>query len=121
MKTQSREIIDYGRGPQLANSRLTVLDVFYYLHRGYDFEFIRQALPTLSHEEFAAIVEYVKGHRDELIESDRQAEEFIRQGIAEQKAKGLYHDIDESVPEVERLKAMTSRRQKEDNGGHAPR
>lgn len=92
MKTKSIEIVDIGRGPQIAGHRLTVLDVFYYLHRGHDFDFIQRALPSLSREQFNAVVEYVKEHRDELVEKDRRAEEFIRQGIATQKAKGLYRE-----------------------------
>src|SRR5207248_564481 len=32
------EIVDRGCGPQLSASRITVMDVFYYLHRGYDFD-----------------------------------------------------------------------------------
>lgn len=34
-------IADRGRGLQLSTSRITVLDVFYYLHRGYDFDYRR--------------------------------------------------------------------------------
>jgi hypothetical protein len=47
-------IIDRGRGPQLSTTRITVLDVFYYLHRGYDFNVVHQAMPTLTREEFDA-------------------------------------------------------------------
>jgi hypothetical protein len=31
MKSETIEIVDRGRGPQLSTSRMTVLDVFYYL------------------------------------------------------------------------------------------
>jgi hypothetical protein len=55
MSTETVQIIDRGRGPQLSTSRITVLDVFYYLHRGYDFTFIHRAMPSLSREEFDAI------------------------------------------------------------------
>ena len=44
------------------------------------------------------VVEYVNEHHDELVEKDCRVEERIKKGIAEQKAKGLYHEIDESVP-----------------------
>src|SRR5438128_11439117 len=106
MKTRPVAIFDYGRGPELADSRLTVMDIFYYLHRGHGFDFIKQALPSLSREQFAAALEYIKDHRDELVERDRRAEEFIRAGISEQKAKGLYSDIDESVPQSERIERL---------------
>lgn len=38
MKTEVIEIVDRGRGPQLSTTRITVLDIFYYLHRGHGFE-----------------------------------------------------------------------------------
>src|SRR5439155_22222366 len=101
--SQPITIIDRGRGPQLSTSRITVLDVFYYLRRGHDFDFIRRAMPSLTREEFDTAVEYVADHRDELIEQDRRAEESIRRGIEEQRANGLYNDIDESIPPEERL------------------
>jgi hypothetical protein len=121
MKTEEIQIVDRGRGPQLSTSRITVLDIFYYVYRGYDFEFIHQVMPSLSHDEFAAGAEYMKDHWDQLVKQDSQAEEFIRHGIAEQKAKGLYQEIDESVPvqvRVERLCQKMRSQLAERNGGH---
>jgi len=118
------QIVDYGRGPQIAGHRLTVMDVFYYLHRGYDFDFIHRAMPTLTREQFDAVVQYVKEHLDALVEQDRRVDEFHRRGIAEQKAKGLSHEIDTSVPvevRAARLKEKLRQRlheQAEKNGGH---
>jgi len=126
MKTDI-QIVDRGRGPQLSTSRITVMDVFYYLHRGRDWDLVHQAMPSLSRDEFDVVLDYVNQHRDELAEEDRLVEERIQQGIAEQKAKGLYHEIDESVPVVERaarLKEKLRQRlkeQAEQNGGRAPR
>ncbi len=73
VKTQTVRIVDLGRGPQIEGHWLTVMDVFYYLHRGYDFDFIHRAMPSLLREEFDAVVEYVNQHRDELVEKDRRA------------------------------------------------
>src|SRR5271154_6835811 len=97
MKTETVSIVDHGRGPQLSTTRITVLDVFYYLHRGDDFDFIHRAMPTLTREEFDVVLDYVNKHHEELIEADRRAEEFVKRGIAEQKAKGLYWDFDDSI------------------------
>jgi hypothetical protein len=119
MKTEKIEIVDHGRGPQLSTTRITVLDIFYYLHRGYDFATIQQIMPTLSRPEFDVVVQYVKMHHDELAEKDRRAEEFIQRGIAEQKAAGLSHEIDENVPlkeRVLRLKKKMHERLEERNG-----
>src|ERR1019366_4449314 len=124
MKTETIQIVDHGRGPQLPTTRITVLDVFYYLHRGHDFEFIHRAMPSLSREEFDVVAEHVKHHHVELAAQDRRAEEFIERSIAEQKAKGLYREIDESIPLAERvagLKEKMRRQLAEKNGGHAPR
>ena len=127
MKTQTVRIVDLGRGPQIEGHRLTVMDVFYYLQRGYDFDFIHRAMPSLLREEFDAVVDYVNRHHDELVEKDRRADEFIRQGIEAQRAKGLYQDIDESVPVEERAARLSEKlrlrlaEQAEKNGGHAAR
>ena len=124
MKTETIQIIDRGRGPQLSTSRLTVLDVFYYLHRGYDFDFIHQAMPSLTREEFDVVVDYVNAHHAEMVERDSRAEEFVQRGIAEQKTKGLYREIDDSIPVEERARRMKEqlRRQlAERNGGHGSR
>src|SRR5438128_1803693 len=124
MQTKTARIVDIGRGPQVEGHRITVMDVFYYLHRGYDFDFIHRAMPSLTREEYDAVVAYVKDHHDELVEKDRRVEERNRKGVEEQKAKGLYHEIDHSIPfeeRVARLKEKLRKRikeQAEKNGGH---
>lgn len=127
MKTETIHIVDLGRGPQIEGHRLTVLDVFYYLHRGYDFDFIHRALPSLTRDEFDAVVEYVNEHRDALEAQDRRVEERVQQGISDQKAKGLHQEIVESVPVAERAARLKEKLHQtpilpaENNGGHAPR
>lgn len=109
MKTETIQIIDCGRGPQLSTTRITVLDVFYYLHRGYDFAAIHRIMPTLTRAEYDVVEEYVNEHRQDLVEADRQAEEFIQQGIAAQKAKGLLPDVDATMPQEERLARLKAK------------
>jgi hypothetical protein len=120
MKTEAIQIIDCGRGPQLSTSRLTVMDVFYYLHRGYDFDFIHQAMPSLSQAEFDVVVDYVKTHHNEMVERDRRAEEFIRKGVEAQRARGgIFAEADENLTteqRVARLKAKMQRQLSERNG-----
>ena len=124
MKTKSVQIVDRGRGPQLPNSRITVLDVFYYLHRSHDFDFIHRAMPSLSREEFDAIVAYVADHHDELIEKDRQAEEFHRRGAETQRARGgIFTESDENATIEERVARLRARMQQklaEKNGAGHP-
>jgi len=116
------QIVDRGRGPQLSTSRLTVLDVFYYLHRGHDFEFIHRAMPSLTREEFDAVVAYVHEHRDELIERDRRAEDLIQRGVAEQRARGgIFTESDASLTTEERIARLTEKiKLREQNGARHP-
>lgn len=119
MKTKTIRIVDRGRGPELSTTRITVLDVFYYLHRGYDFAAIQRIMPTLTRAEYEVVEEYVQLHLDELVEADHRAEEFIQQGIAAQKAKGLLPEIDPTIPReqrIARLKAKLYQRHAEQNG-----
>src|SRR5438105_10025121 len=88
MTTKTVRIVDVGRGPQIEGHRLTVMDVYYYLHRGYDFDFIHRAMPSLTPDQFDAVVAYVNEHCDELIEKDRRAEEFHKHGLEAQQARG---------------------------------
>lgn len=119
MKSETIQIIDCGRGPQLSTTRITVLDVFYYLHRGYDFAAVHRIMPTLTRAEYDVVEEYANEHRQELVEADRRAEEFIQQGIAAQKAKGLLPDTDPAMPQEQRLarlKAKLHQQRAEQNG-----
>src|SRR5438445_12566890 len=88
MNTKKIQIVNLGRGQQIEGHRLTVMDVFYYLHRGYDFYFIQRAMPSLTREQFDSVVEYVNAHHEELVERDRRMEEFHRRGMEAQRARG---------------------------------
>jgi hypothetical protein len=94
-----------------------VLDVFYYLHRGYDFDFIRQAMPSLTHPQFDAVIEYVREHRDELVEKDRRAEEFHRRGMEAQHARGgIFAEGDEERTTAERVARLKEKVGKKRSG-----
>lgn len=114
MDTKKVQIIDLGRGPQIEGHRLTVMDIFYYLHRGYDFDFIHQAIPSLTHEQFDAVVAYVNEHHEELVEKDRQIDEFHQRGMEAQRARGgvfAASEEDLTTPErIARLKDKMKRR-----------
>ena len=80
------------------------MDVFYYLHRGYDFDFIQRAMPSLTREQFDSVVEYVNAHREELVEKDRRMEEFHRCGMESQRARGgIFAESGENLTTEERL------------------
>jgi uncharacterized protein (DUF433 family) len=117
---RSVRIVDNGRGPQIEGHRLTVMDVFYYLHRGYDFDFIHQAMPSLTRAEFDAVVVYVNRHHEELVEKDRRVDEFHRRGMEEQRARGgIFAESNENMTTEEmvaRLKEKIERKKAEKNG-----
>src|SRR5438034_477732 len=88
MNAKPIQIVDLGRGPQIEGHRVTVMDVFYYLHRGYDFDFIHRAMPSMTRAQFDAVVEYVRLHDDQLAEKDRRVEEFRQRGMEAQRSRG---------------------------------
>ncbi len=104
MPANGVRIVDVGRGPQLEGQRLTVMDVFYYLHRGYEFNVIHAAMPSLTREQFDGIVAYIKDHRDELVEKDRRIEEFHKRGIDRQHARGgIFAESEPDLTTQERI------------------
>jgi uncharacterized protein (DUF433 family) len=117
-------IIDLGRGPQIEGHRLTVMDVFYYLHRGYEFDFIHQAMPSLTREQYDAVVEYVNRHRDELVEKDRRVDEFHRRGMEAQRARGgIFAESDDKLTTEERVARLRKKlelKKAEKNGARHP-
>jgi uncharacterized protein (DUF433 family) len=121
MNTKTVRIVDLGRGPQIEGSRLTVMDVFYYLHRGYDFGFIQQAMPSLTRQDFDAVLEYVKEHHDELVEKDRQTDEFHQNALEAQRRRGgIFAETQEHLTTAERVARFQEKmKQKlaERNGG----
>jgi uncharacterized protein (DUF433 family) len=107
MKAETIEIVDRGRGPQLSTSRITVMDVFYWFHRGNSWDQILEMIPALSHDEIDAIAAYVAKHHDELVEWDRLADERTARRIAEQHARGgIFALPDETLSRDERVAMM---------------
>ena len=110
MNTEPIRLVDRGRGLQLSTSRITVIDVFYYLHRGYDFAVIHDIMPSLTREEFDLIAAYVKDHYAELAEKDRRVEEFHQRGIDAQRARGgIFAGSDGKLTAEERVARLKER------------
>jgi uncharacterized protein (DUF433 family) len=119
MKTETIDIVDLGRGPQLSTCRITVLDLVPYFqkHRSYD-EIIRW-IPTLTHEEIAAVESYYLKHKAEFDEKDRRAREGRAEQIRLQREK--FPEINETPEETKaRLRRLLEERRREKNGeGHS--
>lgn len=59
-------IINRGRGPEIAGTRITVFDIMDYTSEDWDHEEIAE-LFRLSVDQVAAAVEYIEQHEDELL------------------------------------------------------
>jgi uncharacterized protein (DUF433 family) len=107
MSKEKVRIVDIGRGPQIEGHRLMVMDVFYYLHRGYDFDFIHTAMPSLTREQFDAVIAYVNEHHAELVEEDRRVDAFHERGIETQRARGgIFAEEGENLSTEQRLSRL---------------
>ena len=88
----SQLIINRGRGPEIAGTRITVYDVLDYSTKGYHPTFIASLFRVSSHQVQAAL-EYIAAHKDEVMAEYRQM---------------LAHDAEGNPPEV-RAKETASR------------
>jgi hypothetical protein len=124
MKTETIEIVDRGRGPQLSTTRITVLDVFYWIHRGYGWDKVHHSMPSLTRAEFDVVMDYIDQHHDKLVEKDRLAEERTERRMAEQHARGgIFAPLDENMTTdemVARLREKMKNRKAEKNGEGNP-
>ncbi|HJY82411.1 MAG TPA: DUF433 domain-containing protein [Candidatus Binatia bacterium] len=65
------KIIDRGRGPEIAGTRITVYDVVDYLQEGWRYEQIA-ALFRLPPDDIQAALQYIEDHKDEVMTAYRQ-------------------------------------------------
>ncbi len=113
-------IQDYGRGPQLPSSRITVYDVMDYYLDGWPAGRIANWL-SQSQTEIEAAIEYIEAHRAELDEQYRIILERCERGNPpEVQAK-----LDALRPAIEAKKAEILRKAREErengstaNGSH---
>ena len=76
---QAIAIIDRGRGPEIAGTRITVFDLIDYFERGWQDATIAANL-RLSSGEIAAMRRYFETHREPLMEEHRQNLERVARG-----------------------------------------
>jgi uncharacterized protein (DUF433 family) len=72
-------IIDRGRGPEVAGTRITVFDVIPYLRAGHSATYIASVL-GLSTAEVLALLRYLEEHHDEVMAMNQKIEERIARG-----------------------------------------
>lgn len=110
-------IIDRGRGPQVAGTRITVYDIIPYLERGRSPNFIA-ALLNLSTAEVLTLMHYIEEHKDEVMAVHRRIEERIAKGnppeIEARMANSPTHALIQA-----RLAEIQRRRAQEANNGES--
>jgi hypothetical protein len=103
---------DRGRGPQLSNARITVLDWMPYFQKGCGHEEIMRWLPILSHEEITVAERFYLEHKLELDEKDRRARAYREEQIRLQRLR-----FPEEEPEIRHARMEEAlRRLRESNG-----
>jgi uncharacterized protein (DUF433 family) len=113
VKTQTIEIVNRGRGPQLSTSRVTVQDVVPYFQEGCSHEEILRWIPTLTADEIAVLERYYREHQAELDEEDKRIRAYVAEQVRLQRLR-----FPEEPREVRlaRMKETLRQRQKERNG-----
>jgi uncharacterized protein (DUF433 family) len=73
------KIVETGRGPEIAGTRITVYDVLEYYKAGRHRDMIASIL-SLSSGQVEAAIRYIEEHRDEVMASYERNMERIRRG-----------------------------------------
>jgi uncharacterized protein (DUF433 family) len=119
MKTETIEIVDRGRGPQLSTSRITVLDLVRYFQKENAYAEITRWIPTLTHVEIAAVQRYYLDHKEEFDERERRAQERREEQIRLQRLR--FPELSGTKEEqMARLRARLEKRKQETNGARHP-
>jgi uncharacterized protein (DUF433 family) len=82
MRMKAVEIIDRGRGPEIAGTRVTVYLIWEFYRGGASRDDIALAV-GLSSQQVQAAIDYIEAHRDEVIREFEKIEARIRQGNPE--------------------------------------
>jgi uncharacterized protein (DUF433 family) len=111
--TKTVEIIDRGRGPQLATSRITVQDLVPYLQVGSSHADIMRAMPILTVAEIQAVERYVQEHKEDVMEQDRR----IRAENAKRQNSPEVEKILQEARDQRLAHAKTRRQQRQEANG----
>jgi uncharacterized protein (DUF433 family) len=76
MKTETMQIVDRGRGPQLSTSRITVQDLLPYYRDGVTNDEIRHWIPSLTDDEIALLKDYIRDHFDEVLQTEKEVKAY---------------------------------------------
>ena len=116
MKTDTIEIVDRGRGPQLSTSRITVQDLLPYYREGASNEEIRKWIPSLTDEEITLLKDYIRDHFDEVIQAEKEIKAYHDRLRAAQPAWTRATDHLSIKERMAILREKLAKRQAEKNG-----
>jgi uncharacterized protein (DUF433 family) len=117
VKTQTIEIVNSGRGPQLSTSRVTVQDLVPYFQQGCSYEDIIRWIPTLTTDEIAVVEQYYRRYQAELDEEDKRIRAYVDQQMSQQH---LRFPKEAREMRLDRMKETLRQRQKERTGEGNP-
>src|SRR5437588_6951155 len=120
MKTETVEIVDRGRGPQLSTSRITVQDLLPYYRDGVANEEIRRWIPALTDEEIAVLKDYIRAHYEEVLQTEKEIKAYHDRMRAAQPAWTRANDHLSMDERRARLRQTLAKRNAEQNGADDP-
>ena len=86
MKTETIQIVDHGRGPQLSSSRITVQDLLPYHRDGVSNDEIRRWIPSLTDDEIAVLKDYIRDHYEGVLQTEKEIKAYHDRMRAEKPA-----------------------------------
>jgi uncharacterized protein (DUF433 family) len=119
MNTETIQIIDIGRGPQLSTSRITVRDMLPYYREGASNEEIRRWIPSLTDNEIALLKEYIREHFEEVLQAEKEIKAYHDRKRAAQPDWTRANDHLSIEERMARLREKLAERKAEKNGTHA--
>lgn len=84
------KILELGRGPTLAGSRITVYDIMPFYLKGYTADYIAECF-EISTPEVEVLIRYIEEHRDAVMAVHQKIEERIARGNPPEIEEKLKH------------------------------
>lgn len=116
MKTQSVEIVDRGRGPQLSTRKISVQDLLPFFRENACNDEIRRWLPMLSDEEIGVLKDYIRCHFDEVVEAESRIKAYHDQQRTAQAEWTRANDHLTSEERIALLRVKAAKQRAEKNG-----
>ena len=113
------KIIDRGRGPEIAGTRITVYDVLDYHKTGWHRDMIADTL-SLSSQQVEVAIRYIEEHRDEVMADYDECSRATLEGTRRSSRPSWMPHTSGSRPSVRELREAKNREAQDagHSGGH---